>query len=68
MPDRNFLSIEALIAEAHRKIVQAALIAEPMRDQGLSDDLRQFAIELERLQIDLLKSARRPRMGQHGRA
>lgn len=68
MPDRNFLHIEALIAMAHRNLVQAALVAEPMRDQGLSDDLRQIAIELERLQIDLLKSARRPRMGERGRA
>lgn len=54
------LQIEAAIAAAHRRTLQAAHMAETRSDQGLADDLHQISVELQRIQEDLLKS-RRPR-------
>lgn len=65
MPTAAHLNIESKIAAAHRALTFAAEVSKELTDLGLHDDLRMITLELERLQVDLLKSAR-PRRLQRG--
>lgn len=65
MPTAVHLNIESKIAAAHRALTFAAEAASALPDLGLHDDLQLITLELERLQVDLLKSAR-PRRIQRG--
>lgn len=58
---QNQATVEARVASAHRHVIVAAGLAESWRDQGHSDDLRAIALELERLQNDLLRGRSRRR-------
>lgn len=58
MPVPATLTIEALIARAHRSILTAAMRAEPFSDQGLAEDLHQVGDEIRRLQESLLRQRR----------
>lgn len=61
MPSSDILAIETAIAAAHRCLSRACLHASSMRDLGLHDDLQLVQLELERLQVDLLRgTSRRP--------
>lgn len=60
MPSGDVLAIEGAIAAAHRQISRAAMHASTMRELGLHDDLQLISLELERLQVDLLRGTRRP--------
>lgn len=65
MPSRVILSIEANIANSHRCLHHAAYAASTLSDLGLHDDLQMIMLELERLQVDLLKGAGRRRVLIH---
>jgi hypothetical protein len=60
MPDTLTLAIEQSIAAAHRSLSYARDHASCSSDLGLHDDLQLILLELERLQIDLLRG-RKPR-------
>jgi len=49
------LDLEKRVAEAHRKVWQAALLAESWQHQELADDLHQLAQELRRINESLVK-------------
>lgn len=61
MPSLAHLAIEANIGRAHRYIARARDLSSDLADLGLHDDLQLFLIELERLQVDLLRGTKRPR-------
>lgn len=65
MPSPSHLKIEANIAMAHSRLLTARDEASTHRDLGLHDDLQMLLIELERLQVDLLRSARPRRLASH---
>lgn len=56
MPSPQVLSIEKNIALAHRSLCWARDTASQLSDLGLYDDLQLHLLELERLQVDLLRS------------
>lgn len=56
MPPPVLLRIETSIAYAHRALSRARDEASSLRDLGLHDDLQLMTLELERLQVDLLRS------------
>lgn len=61
MPSSDILATETCIANAHRCLHHAIQLASSMRDLGLHDDLQLIQLELERLQVDLLRgTSRRP--------
>lgn len=62
MPTSDILRIEYSIANAHRQLTNARNVASCQRDLGLHDDLQLMLIELERLQVDLLRSGRPRRL------
>lgn len=55
MPSPALLSIEKNIALAHRSLCWARDTASSLCDLGLYDDLQLHLLELERLQVDLLR-------------
>lgn len=61
MPSPAHLAIEAAIARAHRSLALARDLSSDLADLGLHDDLQLMLIEVERLQIDLLRGTKRPR-------
>jgi hypothetical protein len=58
LPSSDILQIEYAIAAAHKSLNRAVLHASSMRDLGLHDDLQLIMLELERLQVDLLRGKR----------
>lgn len=64
MPTSAILRIESAIAAAHRHLSRARDEASNLSDLGLHDDLQLHLVELERLQVDLLRGARRRRPAQ----
>lgn len=58
MPAPPYLAMESCIASAHRALARAQALAEQQGLQGLSDDLFAYLLELERLQVSLLRGAR----------
>lgn len=54
-PHHNTAFIESAIARAHRALNFARDEASTWRDLGVHDDLQLILIELERLQMSLLK-------------
>lgn len=62
MPTSDILSIEANIAHAHRSLTFARDHASCLANLGLHDDLQLMLIELERLQVDLLRGGARARV------
>lgn len=68
MPSSDILAIETAIAAAHRHLARAVLHASSLRDLGLHDDLQLVQLELERLQVDLLRGSRRPNKSLRNRA
>lgn len=60
MPGLNTARIEEGIARAHKSLSFAQSWASEMSDLGLHDDLQLVLLELERLQLDLLRGGRRP--------
>lgn len=56
------LQIEGQIARAHLAIAIARDLASSLSDLGLHDDLQLILVELERLQVDLLRSGRPRRL------
>ncbi len=60
MSNTHSLQVEKHLAVAHRALWLAASEAELMRDQGVADDLYQIAMEVGRLNLDLLLD-RKPR-------
>lgn len=63
MPTSDVLATETCIANAHRCLHHAIQHASSMRDLGLHDDLQLIQLELERLQVDLLRGTRRSKVG-----
>lgn len=61
MEDKNVLACEQFIAGAHRYLHWAIQRAADMTDLGLHDDLQLIELELERLQVDLLRGRGRHR-------
>jgi hypothetical protein len=66
LPSSVHLQIEAAIARAHRSLATARDQASVLTDLGLHDDLQMLLLELERLQVDLLKSSRPRRSRVYG--
>lgn len=62
VPSSNTLAIESAIATAHRALATAALYASALSDLGLHDDLQLIQLELERLQVDLLRGGKPRRL------
>lgn len=62
VPSSDILSIETNIAHAHRSLTFARDHASCLRDLGLHDDLQLMLIELERLQVDLLRGVGKARV------
>lgn len=62
MPTSTHLGIEKVIANAHRQLTFARDLSSTLRDLGLHDDLQMVLIEIERLQVDLLRSGTGRRM------
>lgn len=63
MPDKSTLAIETNLAAAHRRLWNAQQFAEARRDQGLAEDLYNLKLEVERIQVALLRgdgAKRRP--------
>lgn len=60
MPAAEYLWIENMIARAHKQLWGAGTEADRMGLRGIAFDLEQIVLELERIQTDLLRSARRP--------
>lgn len=56
MPTSTVLAIETNIARSHRSLTFARDHASCLADLGLHDDLQMVLLELERLQVDLLRS------------
>jgi hypothetical protein len=56
---KDSLVIEVNIAQAHRCLDRAIFHASTQVDLGLHDDLQLIQLELERLQVDLLRGTRR---------
>lgn len=65
MPASEYLAVERLIANAHRSLTHAVSHASTFSELGLHDDLQMLLIELERLQVDLLRGV--PRAKYRGR-
>lgn len=61
MPSSQHLRIEQAIANSHRSLTVARDEASTFSDLGLHDDLQMILVELERLQVDLLRSTSRKR-------
>lgn len=59
--DRSLMSIEKLLASAHKALWSAAQFAEARRDQGLADDLHGLRQEVERLSVACLTGRGIPR-------
>lgn len=66
--DQKVLAVEKALATAHRAIYGALGPASGMRDLGLHDDLQMIQLELERLQVDLLRGSSRRRASLINRA
>lgn len=62
VPSSDILSIESNIAHAHRSLTFARDHASSLANLGLHDDLQLMLIELERLQVDLLRGGARARV------
>lgn len=56
MPSPQHLAIEGAIARSHKSLTLARDLSSALSDLGLHDDLQLVLIELERLQVDLLRS------------
>jgi hypothetical protein len=52
---RNVAVIETAVALAHKHLSRARDAASSLSDLGLHDDLQLHLLELERLQVDLLR-------------
>lgn len=61
MSDHLARSIETNIAYAHRSILYAVDSASMMSELGYHDDLQLVLLELERIQVDLLRGGKRRR-------
>lgn len=59
MPSSVHLRVESLVAQAHRRVWLAARAAESLVDQGLAEDLYALAVELERLNLSLVRESKR---------
>lgn len=59
MPSPQLLHIEAEIARAHRSLYRAADEASSLADFGLHDELQAIYVELERIQVSLLRGKAR---------
>ena len=68
MERKPVLEVERCIASAHRSLHYAVRWASELADLGLHDDLQLIQLELERLQVDLLKGAGRRRKALSDRA
>ena len=68
MERKPVLEIERCIAGAHRSLHYAIRYASELSDLGLHDDLQLIQLELERLQIDLIRGANRRRAALSDRA
>lgn len=59
MSQQLVLGIEKCIGHAHGCLHHATVLASSLADLGLHDDLQLIQLELERLQVDLLRGTRR---------
>lgn len=57
MPGQNILQIEGAIASAHRSLWYAREVADRIPNDTIGEDLNQLLVELERLQVGLLRGA-----------
>jgi hypothetical protein len=59
MPEPHVLLAESAIAAAHERLTNARDITGDWSDLGLHDDIELILLELERIQMDLLRGRRR---------
>lgn len=64
VPDQKTLHVESLLAQAHRRLWMAQQEAESMSQLGLSEDLWSLMLEVERLQVALLRGRPRATTGR----